>query len=275
VAERYEPRAYWESTLGEQFDVRGTGYPNLALSINDFLYRQMRRSVEAVVQRAGVGSRLSQSSVLDVGSGSGVWIDFWLRRGAKDVTGWDLTHTSVDNLAKRFRGVGFRQVDIGAHGVPIDRTFAVISAIAVLQHITDDERFAQSLRNLAQLLAADGSLIVMDPVVVHHDWGSSYTTSSIAKARPLAEWDRLLGDVGLERLHVEPVTALLANPVDTRRHLTYRILDAYWQLLSRVVGRHETRGRLSGWPLYGADRVLIAASRVGPSTKTLLVQHAR
>ncbi|MEY2405814.1 MAG: hypothetical protein QOG39_730, partial [Acidimicrobiaceae bacterium] len=242
--------------------------------INEFLYRQMRRSVEDVVQRAGLGPELARSSVLDVGSGSGAWVAFWVQNGATDVTGWDLTETSVSQLSQRFPNLTFRQVDIGAPDAPSERVFDVVSAIAILQHITDDDRFAQALRNLSGLVAEDGALIVMDPVVVHEDWGPGYTEQSVAKARPLAQWDRLLSDAGLRRVEIGPVTALLANPVDSRRPLTYRALDIYWSALAKVVGRHETRGRIAGWPLYLADRAIIAASRVGPSTKTMLIRHA-
>src|SRR5207248_10249647 len=130
----------------------GTGYPNLARSVNALLYRQMRRSVEAVVRRAGIEQEIPRASVLDIGSGSGVWIDFWRRHGARDLTGWDLTETSVGHLAGRFPDVQFQQVDIGAADVPSSRTFDVISAIAILQHITDDARFGQALTNVGRLL---------------------------------------------------------------------------------------------------------------------------
>lgn len=49
---------------------------------------------------------LAGKRVLDIGSGSGHWIDFFSRIGVSDMTGIDVSERSCDFLRKRFCGGG-------------------------------------------------------------------------------------------------------------------------------------------------------------------------
>jgi 2-polyprenyl-3-methyl-5-hydroxy-6-metoxy-1,4-benzoquinol methylase len=274
VPDRYEPVRYWESTLGGQFDARGTGFPNLPHSFNLLLYAQMRRAVEHLVDDCSLRDTLATAAVLDVGSGAGFWIEFWKALGARDITGVDLTETATGTLRERHPELSFRQLDIGGDRVDLGRRFDVISIIGVLQHITDDQRFRRALSNLATLLDDQGRIFVMDPVVVHAWWGDPVDERSISRARPLELWQQVLAAEGLEITRMVPVTYLFASPGDTRHALTFRLLEDYWKVLSRALKPDRDRlGRLVGWPLLAADRALVRRTAHGPSTKAFLVER--
>src|SRR5688500_18643814 len=77
------------------------------------------------------------AEILDVGSGTGFYVDRWLRLGAR-VTGLDLTEVAVRELGRSFPQARFVQGDIGAELEPLTLTpasFDAVSAFDVLFHI--------------------------------------------------------------------------------------------------------------------------------------------
>jgi SAM-dependent methyltransferase len=265
----YEPRAYWEDLLGEHYSASGVAYPGLARSLNEAMYRTLRASTAAALDAANL---TAPRRVLDVGSGTGIWIDFWRGRGVQELVGVDLTQVAVENLRRRHPGVRFEQAD-AADALP-DGGFDAISAMSVLLHITDDERFRRAVANLAAALNPGGALVLIEPVVVHNWWGPSFDDPAAnSRARPLAEWQDALNAHGLRIATLRPATCLLANVVDTRRPRTFRLLQRYWELLALAVGPRERAGAAAGAALYALDRVAVRAARSGPSAKVLIARR--
>src|ERR1043166_8271428 len=96
--------------------------------------------------------------VLDVGSGTGFYVDRWLRLGAR-VTGLDLTEIAVAELSRAFPAARFLRADIGASldGVPLaPGWFDAVSAFDVLFHIVDDAQYARAFENIPSLLRPGG-----------------------------------------------------------------------------------------------------------------------
>ena len=108
----YEPRTYWESTLGDSLSLRGAAHPNLAESFNRALYGSLRHSVTRSLRNHRQLDRLAELDVLDVGFGTGVWLDFWLAAGARSVVGVDLTDVAVEHARRRFPGVEIVRADV-------------------------------------------------------------------------------------------------------------------------------------------------------------------
>ncbi|MCD6727437.1 MAG: class I SAM-dependent methyltransferase [Solirubrobacteraceae bacterium] len=267
----YEARAYWESLLGGKYSLRGVGYQGLSASFNRLFYRSVAVAAAAALDRAGVGA---PRRVLDVGSGTGYWIDFWQRRGAGEIIGLDLTRAAVEGLRERLPGIRFEQADVGAERLPGGLgELDAISAMSVLLHITDEERFRRAVANLGAALAPGGVLLLTEPVVVHRWWGRPFDESSNSKARPLGEWTDALAAAGLRLESLTPATCLLANTIDTRRPGTYRLAFRYWEALNMGVGPRERLGAVVGSTLYALDRVAMRLARTGPSTKIVVARR--
>jgi len=269
----YEPERYWGELVGGDFTLRGVGYPELSLSFNAFAYRAMVTSTERVLAQAGVDGK--ELRVLDLGCGTGVWVDFWHRRGAAEVAGLDLTESSVANLRERFPGDRFEQANISEPGIPDLGAFDVVSAMNVLLHVTDEAGFERAIANVAGALGPDGAFVVMDPIVVHQWWGPPIDERSPARPRPLARWDEVLARHGLEITERVPVTCLLANAVDTRRRLSFRALILYWLLVIRLIGQRERLGKLAGRVLHALDRLALRLVSDGPSAKVVVIRRKR
>ena len=103
-------------------------------------------------------------NVLDVGSGSGHWVDFYLELfQTTRVTALDLSAVSVAALGKRYAGetrVRVVEADIAAENFHFEGTYNIINAVGVMFHIVEDKPWEKAIRNLAELLEPGGRLIV-------------------------------------------------------------------------------------------------------------------
>lgn len=123
------------------------------------LYRQLLNDLKVTVD-AG--------SILDVGSGSGRWIRFFLSnfKPAK-LMGIDFTQASIDLLKKRYAEVPsvqttFRTADLTEPALDLGRKFDLINVMNVLFHIPEPDRFATAMKNLANHLAPGGRLVTTE-----------------------------------------------------------------------------------------------------------------
>jgi SAM-dependent methyltransferase len=155
----YQPRSFWEERLGSHLDLSGTGEPGLSVDYNRACYRLREKVLERELRRAGVA--LTGARVLDVGSGVGFFVDFYLRRGAR-VTGVELTRVGAEYLERRFPGVKFLQGDVV--DTEIGDGYAVVNAFDVLYHIVEDDRWEAAVTRLARALAPGGTLVFTDVV---------------------------------------------------------------------------------------------------------------
>jgi SAM-dependent methyltransferase len=266
---RYEPRTYWEHLLAEQYNLSGVAYPELPESFNARFYRASEAAVRRALRRAGFAAGEPPGRVLDVGAGTGAWIDFWSRLGAHEIVGVDLTETAVARLSTRYPARRFVRADVSAE-LPVDPPFDAVSAMSVLLHIPDERAFERAVRNVASVLRPGGVAVVMDPVVVHCWWGAPFTAASNSRVRGLDEWRRVFDEAELDLVALEPVTWLLANPVDTRHRATFRLLSAYWGAASRLVSGHERTGAAFAAAAAALDAALVRLGKAGPSTKCLV-----
>lgn len=103
--------------------------------------------------------------VLDIGSGSGHWIEFYLNYiGIEKILGVELADHAADFLKKKFienKLVHICCADISEYDLPFaERNFQIINAIGVIFHIVDDEKWRKFLSNVSELLADDGIAII-------------------------------------------------------------------------------------------------------------------
>jgi SAM-dependent methyltransferase len=105
--------------------------------------------------------------VLDVGSGSGRWVRFFLERYEPQLLmGIDYSESSVA-LLKRWHPsertpLEFRFADITEPGLDLGGEFDLINVANVLFHIPEPELFAAALANLARLVAPTGHIVTTE-----------------------------------------------------------------------------------------------------------------
>ena len=150
-------RSYWERRLAESNTLSGVGWLGLGEPFNRWMYR-VRRWV--FLRRIRPLLSGSPKDVLDVGTGSGFYIERWLELGPARSRVRISPTPRWTALRQRFPGQRFVRLDIGADGIPLERgAFDAISAMDMLFHLTDDQAYERAIGNLAEMLRPGGLLV--------------------------------------------------------------------------------------------------------------------
>lgn len=264
-----DERAYRESRLGGDFTLAGAGYQRLGLPFNEALYRQRAAVLRRVLQRHGI--RPLGARVLELGPGTGFYVERWRRAGVAELVGLDITAVAVERLAACYAGYRFAVADVG-EGLPAELappgSFDLVTAFDVLFHIREDAAFARALAGAAEALRPGGHLLISDLFL--HD---APLEGERQKSRTLAEYEAGLAAAGLRVLGRHPVFVLMHPAVDLppgrRRDLALR----WWRWLSRTLAHHPGRGRWLGRALGAADRALTRVVREGPTVELLVAER--
>jgi SAM-dependent methyltransferase len=254
-------REYWEQRLRGDYSLGGVGYQGLGEAFNRWGYRARRRVFLRLVRPlVAPGAR-----VLDVGSGTGFYLGLWRELGAGSITGSDLTGVAVEGLAARHPDVEAVRLDIGDETIDLpESSFDAVSAMDVLFHITDDERFARALANIGRLLRPGGVLVFSDLFVHGRPWRAPHQA-----IRSLAEVRAAVDAAGLRVQLRRPMLVLLNAPVDTRG----RTARAAWWTLRTAALRGEAAGWLAGAAAYPFEVGLARILREGPSTELMVCRR--
>lgn len=243
-----DSQSYWEHRLAANLNLRGTGHRAFDLEYNRWLYQAQLDCFEFLIEQHGV--KLEGQRVLDIGCGTGFYIELFQRKGASAIHGVDISETSTRYLEKSFLTGHFATYDVSDADFPFEGQFDLISAISVLYHITDDTRFDMALDNICQRLKSGGHLFLSDtfrkPLL---------PTARHAVLRPLPSYQSTFERHGVRVLDLLPIY--------------YSLNRTYVPLIGPRVMSVFKIGR---W-LYKLDtRLRESGSRVGEGMKLLLAK---
>lgn len=211
MSENYEPKQYWERRLSNRFSPRGVGHIGCSDSYNTWLYRRKKRCIESCL----VETNLKGKNVLDIGCGTGFFVEWYLEQGA-NVCGIDITRISVERLKQKHQ-CEFYTKDITDPGYRLhNKEFDIVNMWDVVYHIVDSKRFQQAFDNIAKSIKDNGLLLFTD-------WFGASSDMRIddhVQARCLDTYKQGLTKKGFELVGIHPLYNHL-NKV----HL--RIIDNY------------------------------------------------
>lgn len=266
----FDNREYWESRLREHCSLAGVGYLRLGGRYNEWMYRVRGEVFDRVVTGLvrGNGQRPGEDGwrgkeVLDIGSGTGFYVERWLKLGAR-VVGLDLTDVAVDSLTAGFPKARFLRADIGEplEGVPLrPASFHAVSALDVLFHIVDDAGYALAFQNISGLLRPGGWFLWSDNFLRHRSHRVSHQAS-----RPLALSLQLVEAAGFEVVDRVPMFVLMNYPADSKS----RLVRWGWTALVAPAMLAEPLGWVVGALLYPLERALVRRVRESPSTELMV-----
>ncbi len=265
MTQQFDARDYWESRLSQHFSLTGVGYRRLGLRFNQWMYRVRARVFARVAGSLGVN--WSTARVLDVGAGTGFYVEQWHGLGARSVTGFDITAKAVEELSRRFPQDRFRQVDIGQPPDPslvADGPYDAVSAMDVLFHIVDDGQYAQAFQTIAALLRPGGWFLWSDNFLRHETERVEHQVS-----RRLEESERLVREAGFEIVGRVPMFVLMNYPADTRS----RAARLAWTAMVAPAALAEPLGWLIGALLYPLDLALTGVLRQSPTTEIMICRR--
>ncbi len=262
----FNPKQYWENRLSGKGGVDRVGYIGLGRYYNDWLYRVQRRVFRRHVRC--LVNDYSKVDVLDIGSGTGFYVDLWRSLGVRSVTATDIAAAAVEQLQRKFPGVECRQLDIGDALPEGHRSsqYDVISAFAVMYHIIDDNRYEQAFNNVFQMLRPDGFFIFSENFVRGAAVRVEHQVS-----RPLKDIDTILEKAGFRVRVRVPMFVLMNYPIDAKS--TY--VKFLWESMLWPVRRCHLLGFFLGAILYPLELMLTSHLPEGPSTELMICEKGR
>ena len=256
----FDPSKYWDTRLRRNFGLEGVGYARLGRRYNEWMYRVRARVFRRVA--GPLPLRSPDTRVLDIGPGTGFYIEQWRRLGAGRITGADIAPVAVEELTRRFPDARFVQADIGAPlSAALGGPYDAVSAFDVLFHVVDDARFARALLNVAALLEPGGWFIFSDNFLHDRTIRVRHQVS-----RSLAEITAGLEAAGFEIVVRRPMFILMNHPGDTPS----RWPEWAWKALVAPATVSEAAGFLIGAALYPLELGLTAVCRESPTTEIMV-----
>ena len=254
-----DDKEFWEKQPNGNYGLHGAGYLALGKNYNSWMYKIRRHIISTKLQK--MISNINNVEVLDIGSGSGFYVDIWKQLGVKDVMGCDITSISMEKLKNKSQINGFMEFDISSNVIPIAKQFDFVTAFDVLSHILEDDKYAKALSNIYDLLKPEG-LFVFSEYFVHRK-SNQVKFQSI---RSLSEINSLLKATGFEILERSPMFYFMNIPIDSDGIM----INKLWNSITKIVGKGETFGSLVGGVLSPVELLMISTTKESPSTEIMI-----
>lgn len=257
----YDREAYWAERY-RVLDISRSGHIDLPVAYNRWLYRRKRECLFRDLARAGFEPK--GASILEIAAGTGVYVDAWKRAGAGRLVGIDISQAAVEGLRRRFPEFAFHKRDLGEPAlVSITGTgFDLVTAVDMLYHIVEDERFPAALANLSGAVRPGGWLAIHD-VFPYRELDFGYI-----KLRTLADYSRALDAAGFDILSRTPTFFFSVQAHDIAEPAARARREGIWNRFTAPLIRRAPG--LAGAFTYALDRTLGAVSSEGPSFEMLV-----
>jgi 2-polyprenyl-3-methyl-5-hydroxy-6-metoxy-1,4-benzoquinol methylase len=256
----YEAKSYWSQRLEEDFSLVGVGYKTFGAAFNRWQYKGYLRNLQWAEKKFRFD--LARERILECGFGTGFFLDYYHRRGNTTFSGIDLTDISVKSISQRYPHNDFRQADLGGSDFDLGQTFDIVTAFAVLLHITDDAMFEAAVANLCR---HSHNLVLITDLFPRKRFQKGAASHNVI--RSYGEYVRQLEANGFEVAGMVPVFAFLSAPRPTIKFWFF-----FWSGILRLLTLTEFTGGLAGALFYGLDGLLIGGLRLDISLRLLVAR---
>ncbi|MFC1828185.1 class I SAM-dependent methyltransferase [Thermodesulfobacteriota bacterium] len=273
----YQPDKYWEDRLTKHFSLRGVGFLNLGLEYNKWLYKTRLRMLGKFIKKHHISTYGKR--ILDIGVGTGFYIDFWERQGVRHIAGLDITQKSISELENKYPQHSFIRGDI-AEELCFGQKFDIITCFDILFHIVENDKFDQAIRNIKSFSHRNTWILISDLFLNEYKPPAFHEND-----RTLIKYKWVLEANDLQIVDIHPIFYLSSTPVDAnaiKSKSLQLILRVLWSIVYKVLyySNHnklknaggERIGFVLGWLLYHVDGIILRFVKTGPSTKLLLAQ---
>lgn len=263
----YDAKEYWSKRLDGNISLTGVGFAHFGESYNEYMYKMKRIVLERTILKYKFN--IESTRILELGCGSGFYVDIWHNLDAADLVGIDITNESVKHLSAKYSKYSFYEADITSstliNDLPFLRgKFDLITAFDVLFHVVDDDKLEQAIKNIRLLCSEDGYIFITD-VFLHQ---RPYNEYFHYKSRLLKDYIQILGRNGIEIVNRTPVHYLANAPFDISSKLLQKIfLRFWWRKIVRII---ERKTHLLGPLFFGLDLVLTRLFKESPSTEMII-----
>jgi len=202
------PMQYWEDRA-RRYAAQGQGLAAVCSYGMPTFYNSAIQLTQRLALKAWLQDTLGKR-ILDVGCGVGRW-SRWMAAQGGEVTGVDLSNTMVVEATRRAAEEGpadhchFLVQDLAELSTGSQYDF--ILGVTVLQHILEEDRFHSSVRCLADHLAPNGRMVLIEAAPTHKN---SCCDTAIFQARTLGAYIAAFAECGLK---TEAITGVDPTPL--------------------------------------------------------------
>lgn len=259
----FNPREYWEKRLSPGLGLHRVGHLAYGKAFNRALYA-IRRMIFQKIMRSFCFEGIHEKTILDIGSGTGFYLNLWKKLGPKNIYGLDFTDASVEFCARRFPDVTMIHADISnadhLASIP-DESIDCISVFDVLFHIVDDTHYEKAIHNISRKLKPEGYLFYSDNFIHHGTIREKHIVH-----RSLHEISAILENNDFMIIGRVPMFWLMGYPIDTKSPLIGKL----WNLLMYPVRKSEIVGSIYAAILFFPERLLVSLCRESPTTEMMI-----
>jgi len=264
----YVPREYWENRFSTSgLNLNAVGYSKLGLVYNTWLYRLRLLVLDRALRRINLSA--INSNLLDIGVGSGAYIDFWQKKGIRNLTGIDITEISINILKDKYPAYCFLKSDIASNEIEqIDGQYEIITAFDILFHIVDDAGFHTAISNISKLVK-DGGWVIISDTFCDHPWGPIFHEYH----RSIKNYQSEIEQQHLVIKHIEPIFFTMLTPLCGSKLMLW-LNTIRNRSIAKLNSRSYTRWLINflAIPLFSVDLILGQLFHRGPSLKFLIAQ---
>ena len=256
----YDPKVFWEKRLSNDFSLKGVGCAGLSYNYNKWEAKAAKNSVDKLLKGSLKGKK-----ILDIGCGTGYYLEYYMSKGATDITGLDITEKSISSLKKKYPNLKFYKADISKK-IQLNLKYDIITAIAVLYHIVDADRFENSVKNIRKL-AKKGSLIIIQdgflkkyqpPKAGIHCYFRDYNS-----------YKKILEKNGIEIIKKVPTFYFLNPPFDITNKTMRKLALTLWNVTMSIFAKNELTGNIIGFVLYYLDKAILSITKDSVALETI------
>jgi SAM-dependent methyltransferase len=245
-----DTKNYWEERLSTTFNLGSVGFQNVGEHYNYWLYKMRLKIIKKIIKEYFPKSM--HSKILDVGSGTGFYLEIYLKNGYKNITGIDFTNVSVNKLLGLFPQLIIIQKDI-CDNIKTEelQNFDIITCFDVLFHIVDSGKYSNAFKNFYSYLNKDGYLIFSENFCpIHKDRVHIVDRTKI-------EIETALVSAGFEIISKYSLFFLLNPPRNSENKILWKISNTRVSLLSFLNSKGYSRMcYFIGFFLYVIDSML-------------------
>ena len=244
--------------MKERFDLTGAGFRRKSVAFNRWVYKIRTDALYELFSK--YEWPIKSRSVLDVGCGTGYFVEYWLNRKAHPVVGIDIAKTSIKKLRETFPAAEFHLIDLTEPNPNLNERFDYISVFDVLFHIVDDNLFAKAVENLASLCKPGCKIFVTDLF-------GSKTVAAVKHCRNRSRniYLDVFSGSGFKLIDLRPLFFVLLPPSRLSNVVLRWAGILIWEAVTWITG-WQSFGNLLGRILYGIDSVLRKMFKRGPGS---------
>ena len=242
-------KSYWEERLSKNYSLGGVGHLATGKYYNYWVYKTRRDCVRRILKKMNLAKN---SLCLDIGSGTGFYLDLLNKAGFTNIKGSDLTDIAVTNLKKNYPSQNIISLDISSNQIDPKETYDLITCMDVMFHITDNARYENAFKNISNLLKKGGYLVLTENFCpVNADRGHIHDRTK----------QEIIDSLEFNELKIEAIVSkfiLLNPPVQSRNKWLCKWNQIRITVLKKIASTKFHRVNwLIGLVIYSLDQLLV------------------